>query len=1120
MLFTSLTPEMLKTHFSRIKYHQGNDYYLQKRVQQLAVNTDRRGDTITALVQGSRSQPYRVQIQIKGSQQRLTMRDTCSCPLATHCKHIVATLLAALHDPPKVMANAPKAPIPPPPPQPALDSSIAQWLQRLDRTIAQGKNPLAVDESYSLFYMLKTAAYDPTELSVELCLIKRLKSGALGTPRKFSPTADSSQRHLYPADQELLVQLEAARRHARQTAYYADRFPLQKNYGEKLLTAILATGRCHWLSPTHPPLCLAPAKTARFDWQSDESGCQTVRLIQPEGCDQVVSIDQLWYVDKNQSQLGVLETGLDPQVARLLLSAPKIPPTQAKVVADWWQAQTLLSPMSQPKTFITSAPEKIKPTPCLRLFPKSIQSPGDYKNHWQPVSATQPLAALSFRYRRQTVAWEKPGDTLHQIENQQLTPLIRDKQREQQAFNTLIDHDLLPINQHPDLARLNSACGSYFLVGHDRRDPLKFSLEALPRLRAQGWEIEIADDYPYRVIDAPLEDWYSDIEEDRGYEWFSLELGIILNGEKINLLPILQQLIQQSGGNSAALLNASAPIPVRLADGRFLALPADRVRHILNILIELYDSDSLTDEQRLRLSNLQALRLLELEAAMDSAQLRWFGGERLRRQAAKIADFKGIVPVKAPPEFQGELRPYQQEGLSWLQFLREYEWAGILADDMGLGKTVQALAHLTVEKVSGRMKNPSLVIAPTSLMFNWRCEAEQFSPELKVLVLHGAERKNQFEQMAQFDLVLTTYPLLIRDKEQLLKQDFHLLILDEAQFIKNAKSLATQIVQQIRANHRLCLTGTPLENHLGELWSLFHFMMPGLLGDAKQFQRLFRKPIEKEGNDERRQHLARRIAPFLLRRTKDKVVRELPDKVEMIRHVELSGAQRDLYETIRMTMQEKLRREIARLGLARSHIIILDALLKLRQVCCDPRLLKMKTTRRQQAASAKLELLMTLLPELLEEGRRILLFSQFTGMLALIEDELNQRGIPYLILTGQTKDRATPVRRFQQNEAPLFLISLKAGGTGLNLTAADTVIHYDPWWNPAVENQATDRAHRIGQSKTVFVYKLVAKGTVEEKILQMQQNKRALMDGLFSNPAAGKLPLSEKDLQSLFEPLV
>lgn len=381
---------------------------------------------------------------------------------------------------------------------------------------------------------------------------------------------------------------------------------------------------------------------------------------------------------------------------------------------------------------------------------------------------------------------------------------------------------------------------------------------------------------------------------------------------------------------------------------------------------------------------------MELEKAMGAAQLRWIGGERLRLMGKKLSEFQGITTVAALKEFRGTLRPYQIEGLSWLQFLREYDLSGIQADDMGLGKTVQTLAHLLVEKKSGRMQGPSIIVAPTSLMFNWQMEAERFAPDLKVLLLHRNMRRDLFEKINEHHLILTTYPLIVRDKEILLKHDFYYLILDEAQCIKNAKSYAAQTALQLKAKHRLCLTGTPMENHLGELWSLFHFMMPGLLGDQKQFTRLFRTPIEKQADHERRAHLNRRVAPFLLRRTKNKVMEELPEKVEMIRHVELDGAQRDLYETIRLSMQKKVREQIKQLGLTRSHIIILDALLKLRQICCDPRLLKMPVAQKNKASSAKLELLMSSLKELLEEGRRILLFSQFTEMLALIEEELHK----------------------------------------------------------------------------------------------------------------------------------
>jgi SNF2 family DNA or RNA helicase len=387
-----------------------------------------------------------------------------------------------------------------------------------------------------------------------------------------------------------------------------------------------------------------------------------------------------------------------------------------------------------------------------------------------------------------------------------------------------------------------------------------------------------------------------------------------------------------------------------------------------------------------------------------------------------------------------------------------------------------------------------------------------------VLTLHGPQRRQYFDAIADYDLVLTTYPLLTRDQDALLQHPYYFLILDEAQVIKNPNTRASRLVRQLEARYRLCLTGTPLENHLGELWSLFDFLLPGLLGDAKQFRRVLRNPIEKQGDEAASRRLAQRIRPFMLRRTKQEVVSELPPKTEMVRGVELEGAQRDLYESIRLAMHERVRRAVADQGLARSHIVVLDALLKLRQVCCDPRLVKLDSAGRVKH-SAKLEMLMELLPEMIEEGRRVLLFSQFTGMLKLIEDTVRQAGVDFVKLTGRTRDRATPVERFQGGEAPLFLISLKAGGVGLNLTAADTVIHYDPWWNPAVERQATDRAHRIGQDNQVFVYKLITLGTVEEKIQAMQARKQALADSLFDRSGGMQASWTDADLDLLFEPL-
>ena len=556
-------------------------------------------------------------------------------------------------------------------------------------------------------------------------------------------------------------------------------------------------------------------------------------------------------------------------------------------------------------------------------------------------------------------------------------------------------------------------------------------------------------------------------------------------------------------------------VALALDERHMLPVPVVRLRAWLVPLFEFAESHG--GHELPRLSRLNAAALVELEQLPSH----WLGGEKLRELGRRLHDFSGIAETLPAPGFTATLRSYQQLGLNWLQFLRSYGLAGILADDMGLGKTVQTLAHLHLEKACGRADRPSLVVLPTSLIANWRSEAQQFAPDLKVLTLHGPERGLLFAEMAGADLVLTTYPLLVRDQQALLAQEYHVLVLDEAQFVKNPKAQSHRVARQLKARHRLSLTGTPLENHLGELWAQYNFLLPGLLGDVRSFATNFRAPIEKLGNHDRRRQLAERVRPFLLRRTKEQVLTELPPKTEIIRWVELAGIQRDLYESLRLAYDKKLRQVLAARGVGQSQIMILDALLKLRQTCCDPRLVKLPGAAQQHKAheSAKLALLMEMLEELLEEGRSILLFSQFTSMLALIEQELVSRGIAYVKLTGQTKQRETPINRFQRGEVKLFLISLKAGGTGLNLTAADTVIHYDPWWNPAVEEQATARAHRIGQDKPVFVYKLMTQGTVEEKILALQERKRGLADNLLAGVGVRQHLITAEDLDVLFQPL-
>jgi SNF2 family DNA or RNA helicase len=594
-----------------------------------------------------------------------------------------------------------------------------------------------------------------------------------------------------------------------------------------------------------------------------------------------------------------------------------------------------------------------------------------------------------------------------------------------------------------------------------------------------------------------------------------------VDGQAVNLLPALVSYLQGAGRESAGQHDAlsvsvAEHLLVRLEDGRYLPVPLARIQRIADTLVELCDQDGLNEHHALTLPATQAARLAQFALEPNAPALQ-SDDPTLLSLIDAVKGFSYIEPLAAPAHFPATLRPYQEYGLGWLQFLRRHGLGGILADDMGLGKTVQTLAHLVIEKQQGRLRKPSLIVAPVSVLGNWRQEIRRFAPELTLLVLHGAKRKERFASIGAADVILIGYPLLLVDGDMLLERDFSFVILDEAQTIKNPQAKVSQVAQALRAEHRLCLSGTPMENHLGDLWSLFNFVQPGLLGERRQFQRLYRTPIENGGDVKRAAALSRRVQPFLLRRTKDAVARDLPPKMQIVEAIELDERQRDFYDGIRLGMHRRVREAIEQQGLARSHLTVLNALLKLRQACCDPRLVDADAPT-QLIPSAKLDWLSTALPELIAEGRRILLFSQFTSMLSLIETRVNELSIPYCLLTGETRHRSELVERFQAGGIPLFLISLKAGGTGLNLTAADTIIHYDPWWNPAVEAQATDRAHRIGQDKPVFVYKLIAQGTVEEKIMQLQADKHALVTQLYTEKSASALQLNSADLETLFAP--
>jgi SNF2 family DNA or RNA helicase len=579
-------------------------------------------------------------------------------------------------------------------------------------------------------------------------------------------------------------------------------------------------------------------------------------------------------------------------------------------------------------------------------------------------------------------------------------------------------------------------------------------------------------------------------------------LSIDINNKKVDLVPLLLGALAQVDDWHA--LPDSIYFPYQ---GDYLTIDKQQLQPIIKILQQLTDDKG-------RIPRFHAGVLNDIPFINE-----WTGDQKIRQLADKLARFEGLESVSPPLNLNAQLREYQQQGLNWLHFLQEYGFGGILADDMGLGKTIQALAMMQLLFERKQLTKPILVVCPTSLVGNWRNEATKFTPDLKVLVLHGTKRKTLFDNISDHHLIITTYPLVHRDFEALSQLRFQWLILDEAQVIKNPKAKMTQSVKQLKAEHKLCLTGTPMENHLGELWSLFDFLMPGYLSNNKGFNDLYRKPIES-GEGYAQEWLNKRISPFLLRRTKDQVATELPAKTEIIQSLALPKEQRTLYESIRVTMEKKVRDLLKEKGLAKSQIEFLDALLKLRQACCHPNLVKLDAAKKVNS-SAKLEFLLSALPEMLEEGRKVLIFSQFTQMLKIIETALHEIKIKTTKLTGQTRKREEAIDQFTSGKVDVFLISLKAGGVGLNLTEADTVIHFDPWWNPAAENQATDRAYRIGQDKPVFVYKLVTENTIEERVLALQKNKQAMADSVYGSQAQKKqAPLNTMDagqLLSLFE---
>jgi superfamily II DNA or RNA helicase len=678
------------------------------------------------------------------------------------------------------------------------------------------------------------------------------------------------------------------------------------------------------------------------------------------------------------------------------------------------------------------------------------------------------IGELSFVYGEQKVsaASENSGSFL---ESENLL-FLRDKAVEQQALRRLQQLGFRNVYEYRSGKKM-----------------LRLAVRRLPgiveQLLEEGWQIE-AEGRVLRSATAV------DVRVVSGVDWFEIHGAVRFGDTEMSLPELLKALRREDN-------------TVRLGDGSYGVLPAQWLKQ-QGFLLGLGESRG--EALRFRRSQALLIDLLLQEQPQSSCD------EAFDNLRSKLQSYTGIEPAAAPPGFVGVLRGYQREGLGWFDFLDEFGFGGCLADDMGLGKTIQVLALLERRRGSG---TTSLVVVPKSLVFNWRQEAEHFTPGLRILDHTGIGRAKETVRFRSYDAVLTTYGTMRNDITLLKDYRFDYIVLDEAQVIKNSGSLTAKAARLLQGRRRLALSGTPIENHLGELWSLFEFLNPGMLGGVGFFKKQLkqRETLDRDIGEETRRLLARYLRPFILRRTKEQVAPELPDKVEQTLFCELEPGERRRYNELKRYYQRNLRQKIDRVGLGRSKIQVLEALLRLRQAACHPGLLDTHSLNR---SSAKLDLLLQQLEDVAAEERKALVFSQFTSLLKILRTRLDERGLSYEYLDGRTRNRAVRVTHFQEDPScPLFLISLKAGGLGLNLTAAEYVFLLDPWWNPATEAQAIDRTHRIGQDKKVFAYRLIAKDTVEEKVLELQQSKRELADAIITRDNRLIGQLSRDDLALL-----
>ena len=1038
-----ITKSDIKNYMSSSDFSRGQAYFTQGKVTQCLIKLDSYKQVVlSGKVKGSYGNKYSQSITIKRINS-VTISGNCTCPVGYNCKHVVAVCLEyALNGEIK----------------PKIPSKLAKKKNELDKWLAEfeeeNDDEFEEENANDYFITYRLFGKDRGRDQLKFYKSKYLKSGELGKGNLLDGYKFKDSYYYQDIKNKVDNEIADMASNIDFSRWGTTSEKFKGVFGGVFLLEILKTNRCFYDECKTPLTFKSGILKPELDFKLHKGEYSLKLNLKTKH--KIFNTQPAYILDIEDNT--IQEIDIDLEFYKKLKKAPKVAKEDiGKVYKKLGQKVKNLS-IKTPKGIKTKVIDN-KPTPQLHLKSKSFK--------------------VDFNYDGYEFAYEPQQEKNFFYEDDTKVEVIRDIAFEQSAKEKIesfgFNVDIVDNNITVELKNQN------------KQEQLKvfkdFKSSYIQELENDGWSIKDLDDFELK-FEANSE---VVVESENENDWFSLSFNLEFNGVSQPIAPLVSGIISEFDN----LEDMPEYVNIEVEENHFVEVSTRQISPIIKTIIELMDKKD--KDENLQVSGFDA----HLLANFDEGVI-WRGSKEILELSRKLKDFKGIKKVQPPKALNATLRDYQQDGLNWLNFLYEFKFSGILADDMGLGKTIQTLAHLSKLKEDKKLDKPTLIVMPTSLVSNWRNEAKKFTPNLKVLSLHGSDRFERFKHIKDNDILLTTYALIIRDKERFDKLKFSYIILDEAQKIKNPKTKMAIAIKEFNSQHRLALSGTPIENHLGELWSIFSFLMPGFLDTLSFFKNYYQTPIEKEHNFSRQEILNKRIKPFMIRRTKELVASELPAKNEIIKYTQFEAKQSALYESVRVAMEEKVKQAVESKGLASSHITMLDALLKLRQVCCDPTLLKIKEAQKVKD-SAKLELFLDLVDELLQEGRKILVFSQFTSMLSILEENIIKKKITYTKLTGSTRKREEAIERFTKGKADIFLISLKAGGVGLNLTEADTVIHYDPWWNPAVENQATDRAYRIGQTKAVFVYKLIVENTIEQKILELQKKKQAIQDGIYDD---------------------